>query len=180
MSYISKAGPGPECARIGATELPIEHSPVRAKVNPNEELLSPSLRADTPPAASIYSVRTGFLATFFGGPIAGAVVALVNARRLGRLGRDWPIALLGFAATTVLAWASSPGEGWLNRQLGDSGHLLWQLLGFSFYGVVYAVHRTYYRSMAIVGIKPPNGLRLGLGAAILGFGVSACEQALFA
>ena len=56
----------------------------------DSDLLRPSLTTDRSPAAAIYSVRTGFLTAFFGGPIGGATIALLNSYRLKRLAVDWP------------------------------------------------------------------------------------------
>src|SRR5690242_15722985 len=41
------------------------------QMDQNSDLLRPSLSADHNPAAAIYSLRTEFLTSFFGGPIAG-------------------------------------------------------------------------------------------------------------
>ena len=78
----------------------------------NSDLLRPSLSADHNPSAAIYSLRTEFLTSFFGGPIAGAAIALLNSYRLKRLGVDWPIGLIAIACSALLAWlwASAPSS----------------------------------------------------------------------
>lgn len=137
----------------------------------DRELLRPSLTAEHSSVSSIYSVRTGFLASFFGGPIGGAIVALLNARRLGRLKADWPVALLALSISAGLSWSLVAHKWqWLDASLGrGSGRYLQDLAGLAFYGVVYTLHRTYYRSMELLGLDPPDGLRVGIAAAALGY-----------
>jgi hypothetical protein len=45
----------------------------------DRELLRPSLTAEQRSSAAIYSVRAGFLAAFFGGPVAAAMIAMANS-----------------------------------------------------------------------------------------------------
>jgi hypothetical protein len=144
----------------------------------DSELLRPSLTAEHS-SAPIYSVRTGFLASFFGGPIGGAIVALLNARRLGRLKLDWPVALLALGVSVGLSWSLAAHKWqWLDGSLKPgSGRYLQDLAGLAFYGVIYALHRPYYRSMALLGLDPPNGLRVGIAAAALGYFVEAVLRA---
>jgi len=144
-------------------------------MNNTRELLSPSLAANHSPV-SIYSLRTGFLAAFFGGPVAGAAVALVNAYRLKRLSTDWPIGLLALAINVALIWWSTRAGGrrWLEAVLGPGSlYYLTHFIGLAFFGAVYALHRTYYRGMSVLGIKPPNGWPIGLGALAVGIAVGA-------
>jgi hypothetical protein len=127
----------------------------------NSDLLRPSLSADHNPSAAIYSVRTAFLTSFFGGPIAGALIALLNSYRLKRLAVDWPIALIAIGLFMLLSWLSAH-DGWRWAIYGSrAGNVL-------FFGIVYAFHRTYYKSMSVLGITPPNGLMAGIGAILLG------------
>lgn len=139
------------------------------------DLLQPSLGRDDSPATAIYSLRAGFLSAFFGGPLAAAVLALVNAYRLKRLRRDWPIGLLGIALTVGLAWwqVRGGGDAWLNALIGESATFYaLRLAGLALFGVVYAVHRTYYRSMAVLGIKPPHGGLLGVILVVVGIAIN--------
>jgi len=137
----------------------------------DSELLRPSLTAEHSSEAAIYSVRTGFLVSFFGGPIAGGMIALLNARRLRRLKTDWPIGLLAVAVSVGLSWSLAAHQWqWLDGALGrGSGRYLQDLAGLGFYGVVYSLHRPYYRSMELLGLEAPNGLRVGIAAAALGY-----------
>lgn len=139
----------------------------------DSELLRPSLTADVDPRRPIYSVRTGFLSSFFGGPVAGASIALLNSQRLRRLKTDWPIAVLALVSSGLLQWSiARHGWRWLNGLMGDSSsNYVYQLLSLAFSGVVYAIHRPYYRSMMLLGLKAPNGTVVGVAAIAFGIAV---------
>ncbi len=141
----------------------------------DSDLLRPSLNADQSPAAAIYSVRTGFLTAFFGGPIAGASIALINSYRLRRLAVDWPIGLLAVAICGSIGWlATHGGWPWLDTLLGHGSiSYVTRITNLAFFGVVYAFHRTYYRSMSVLGICAPSGLAVGIGAIVFGLAVNA-------
>jgi hypothetical protein len=147
----------------------------------DRELLRPSLTAEHSSASAIYSVRTGFLASFFGGPIGGAIVALLNAQRLRRLRLDWPIAVLALSVSIGLSWSIAAHKWhWLDGSLGrGSGRYLEDLAGLAFYGLVYTLHRPYYRSMALLGLDPPDGLRAGIIAAAIGYLAEAVLTAIW-
>ena len=140
-------------------------------MDPNSELLRPSLGSHDSPATAIYSVRTGYLSAFIGGPLAAAAVALVNANRLKRLGTDWPVAVLAVLASLGLAWweIRAGGRSWLDGRLGRGGSaFVLRITGLAIFGVVYLMHRMYYRGMAVMGGKAPSGWVLGVGAAVAG------------
>jgi hypothetical protein len=136
----------------------------------NSDLLRPSLSADHNPSAAIYTIRTAFLTTFIGGPIAGAAIALLNSYRLKRLTADWPLVLVGMALSALLAWmATHGGWHWLDAALGrGSGSIGARVINLVYFAIVYAVHRTYFKSMSVLGITAPNGLPVGIGAILLG------------
>jgi hypothetical protein len=141
-------------------------------MNDRDELLRPSLGSETSPETSIYSATTGFLAAFFGGPLAGAIVAMVNAWRLKRLASDWPLAVAAIALTVGLVWWEERGGGaqWLFDVAGRSGvEIALRVAGLAFFSVVYAIHRSYYRSMELFAVEPPSGWALGVGAIVAGF-----------
>jgi len=141
----------------------------------NSDLLKPSLTADRSPSAALYSLRTGFLTSFFGGPIAGATISLLNSYRLKRLTVDWPIGLLAIAVCVTMGWlATHDGWQWLDARLGR-GSVIYanRLTNLAFFGAVYALHRTYYKSMSVLGISPPNGVAVGIGAIVFGLAVNA-------
>jgi hypothetical protein len=136
----------------------------------NSDLLRPSLSADHNSSAAVYSIRTAFFASFFGGPIAGAAIALIDSYKLRRLSVDWPLGLMAVGLFIVMGWlATHGGWRWLDAYLGrDSGVYGDRVINVIFFGVVYAFHRMYYKSMAVLGITPPNGLAAGIGAIVLG------------
>jgi hypothetical protein len=136
----------------------------------DSELLRPSLTADIGSPRPIYSLRTGFLSSFIGGPVSGAAVALVNSYRLRRLSRDWPVAALALAICALMQWSIAlHWWGWLDQSLGEaSGQYVFKLLGLAFSGVVYAIHRPYYRSMSLLGLKSPDGTLVGIAAIVCG------------
>ena len=144
----------------------------------DRELLRPSLTADARAPQTIYSAGTGFVASFLGGPVAGAVVALANSQRLRRLNVDWPIMLLAPAINVLIRLSDSDHYwDWLDAALGKgSVRYLTDLAGLAFFGVIYALHKPYYRSMSLLGLKAPNGLGVGIFAIALGVGT---QLALF-
>ena len=136
----------------------------------DRELLRPSLAADARAPQAIYSARTGFLSSFFGGPVAGAMIALANSQRLRRLHIDWPIVLLA-SGINILVRLSVVDHfwDWLDRLLGKgSVRYVTELIGLAFFGVIYTLHKPYYRSMSLLGLKAPNGLGIGISAIVLG------------
>lgn len=136
----------------------------------DSELLRPSLTADLDTPRPIYSVRTAFLSSFFGGPVAGAIIALLNSQRLRRLKTDWPIAVLALGSSAMFQW-TVPRHLWgpINAVLGaGSVRYGFELLSLAFAGVVYAMHRPYYRSMSLLGLAVPNGTGVGIAAILCG------------
>jgi hypothetical protein len=142
----------------------------------DNDLLRPSLTGSSAPATAIYSARTGYVASFVGGPVAGAVIALMNAYRLRRLSRDWPVAVLAVALLYAMFWweFQRGGHAWLESHVGPSGpRILFVLLSFMFFGGIYLLHRTNYRNMEIMGLQPPPGWVPGLVAVIVGWAAAA-------
>jgi len=144
--------------------------PLTQIMDHNNDLLRPSLSDDHNPSAAIYSARTVFLTSFFGGPIAGAAVALTNAYRLRRLASDWPLGLIAVALCFGLAWLSAHhGWSWLDAVVGHESAIYGaRVINLIFFAIAYAFHRTYFKSMSVLGITAPNGLAVGLGAICLG------------
>jgi hypothetical protein len=134
-----------------------------------DDLLQPTLGQSDSAATSIYSARAGYFASFFGGPLAGAAIGLVNAYRLKRLRLDWPLGLLALAVTIGPMWWLSRGGGrqWAVAHLGSGGQgWLLRVLGLGFFALVYGRHRQYYRNMALFGLTPPPGREIGVAAVI--------------
>jgi len=127
--------------------------------------------------APIYSVRAAFLTSFFGGPIAAVLITLLNARRLRRLARDWPLALAAVAILIALRWSMSRHAlAVLEPILGQNTEaLLEELAGLGLFGIGYALHGPYHRSQSFLDLPTPNGLLTGilciLGAAVVEIGL---------
>ncbi len=140
----------------------------------HDDLLQPTLGRHDSPATSIHSARTGYVVSFFGGPLAGATIALVNAYRLKRLRVDWPLGVLAAAVTVFPMWWWFRGGGrWLIAQLGPGAQgLFMRALGLGFFALVYAWHRQYYRNMALFGLNPPSSWAVAVAAVIAGLGVT--------
>ncbi len=137
----------------------------------SDDLLSPSLDPDARPAAPIYSLQTGYLSSFIGGPIAASVIAGINAYRLRRLGRDAALLVGGVVASVALLWWEYRlgGNDLLRQWFGASGPRIGlRAAGLAYFGVCYWAHRTAYRNMQIMGIEPPNGWPAGIAAVAVG------------
>lgn len=145
----------------------------------NEALLEPSLHGEGH-VVPIYSATTGYLIAFFGGPIAGCGIALIDAYRLGRLRRDWPLAVAAVLLTSALfAWQARGGDALAERFLGrGAGELLYRMLGVAFFGVIFLLHRRFYRSMEILGISPYRKILPGVLAFSGGLGMVILLRAL--
>ena len=136
-----------------------------------DDLLQPSLGSEAGRETSIYSTTTGYMSAFFGGPLATAGIALMNSYRLKRLGTDWPLGLAALALTLGILWWEVRGGGqeWLIAHLGRKGpSLVTSFAGLATFGVIYAVHRKYYRNMELIGLKAPSGWLPGIAAIVLG------------
>jgi hypothetical protein len=144
-----------------------------------EDLLQPTLGKHDSPATTIYSAQTGYLVSFFGGPLAGATIALVNAYRLRRLRTDWPLGLLAIAATVgPMWWWYRGGALWVTAYAGGGSQAVgFRVLGLAFFAFVYGWHRQYYRNMAFFGLVPPSGWLIGIvavaGSLIVNLGLAA-------
>lgn len=156
-----------------AAKRPMLHSEIIPAMTIPEDLLQPTLGRHDSAAPSIYSALTGYVASFFGGPMAGAAVALANAWRLKRLRTDWPLGVLALAVTAApLWWWYRGGAQWVAAYAGADGReVLFRVLGLGFFALVYGWHRQYYRNMALFGLAPPSGWIIGAVAVAIGLAV---------
>jgi hypothetical protein len=141
----------------------------------HDDLLRPSLSGTNAQATAIHSAFTGYLVAFLGGPVAAAVIALINSRRLRRLSKDWPIALLALALLHTMLWweLRDGGDKWLTDLLGSSGPRAFRsVVSLLFFCGIYLLHYRSYRSMQLLGIKAPSGWVPGIIAVLIGFCVS--------
>lgn len=144
-------------------------------MNDHDDLLTPSLSVTKGPATAIYSATTGYVAAFLGGPVAAAVIAMVNSWRLRRLSKDWPLALLAVALLyAMLRWEyRQGGNEWLGQHLGSSGpQALRSVVSLLFFCGIYLLHYKSYRSMQLLGLKAPSGWVPGIIAVIVGYVVT--------
>jgi hypothetical protein len=144
-------------------------------MNDPDDLLRPSLSGTNAQATAIYSATTGYVAAFLGGPVGGAVIAMMNSWRLRRLSKDWPIALLAVALLyAMLHWEyQQGGNDWLTRHLGSSGpSALRSVVSLLFFCGIYLLHYKSYRSMQLLGLKAPSGWVPGIVAVVIGIFVT--------
>ena len=144
-------------------------------MNDHDDLLRPSLSGTSASATAIYSALTGYVAAFLGGPVAAAVIAMLNSWRLRRLSKDWPLAVLAVVLLHTMLWWEyrQGGNEWLIRYLGASGpRALQSVVSLLFFCGIYLLHYKSYRSMQLLGLKAPSGWVPGIIAVIIGFCVT--------
>ena len=146
-----------------------------------DDLLQASLGHHDSPATSIYSARTGYLASFFGGPLAGGIIAVANAYRLRRLKTDWPLGVLAIAAAIGPSWWwIRGGSQWTVAHVGEGvGRIVFRALGLAFFALVYGWHRQFYRNMTFFGLSPPSGWLIGIVAIVASLLVEVAVEALY-
>lgn len=136
-------------------DLPLHYRRFRQSYPPamRDDLLTPSLEsAETKP---ILSVGALIGAAFFGGALAATVIGGDNARRLGRLKKDFIWVLLGLAAgiAVPVVWTlilEPDGAARSNLRIVVRG------AGFAMAGIFYLAHRYAYRSMQLTGRASPS------------------------
>lgn len=143
---------------------------------PKDDLLQPSLSPSDDQAVAIYSTATGFLTSYFGGPVATAIIGLLNSHQLGLLRRDW---WLGAAALSAVPgyfyWLDyGGGVSWLkDLTLEWIPPYLYRLMSVGFFGIVYLVQRRHFRSMTLLGLQPKAGWLPGILAVVAGIAYSS-------
>ncbi len=141
------------------------------------DLLQPSLSGDRP-ARPIYSAQAGFWVAFFGGPVAIALFGGLNARRLGRLRREWPLyAGMGaiFLVLGVVFFVSPQIVGMEPQSTGDQSRSF--RLGSRGFALVlwlamFALHRRYHRAAEMLGEDPPSPWKPAIAFIVIGILVS--------
>jgi len=154
--------------------------------SPPSDLLQPSL-VDAKPREAPYSAQTGFLASFFGGPLAALAMFGINSHRIGRLRSDavWLAAILVACVAFEVWWRLSPGgqvfDAWLVAQFGKSGgRFVERLSGLLIFAIAAAIHRREHKASDLMGAKRPNGLALGAALIVGGWVVSGLLKGLIA
>lgn len=143
-----------------------------------EDLLKPTLGGAASGGARLHSAATGYLASFFGGPVAGAIVALANSRRLGRMRQDWPLLPGALLVEGLLQmWLLRGGARLMEAALGQVGPVLMnRVVGLLFFGAIYLLHKRYYRGARVMGLGAANGILIGILAIATGILVRVAFQ----
>jgi hypothetical protein len=96
---------------------------------------------------------------------------MLNARRLNRLAKDWPVAVLAVGITVALLWweLRMGGDPWLVELLGNGGpRIFMRVVGLLCFSGIYLLHYKSYRSMDLMGIQAPSGWAPGIAAVAVG------------
>jgi hypothetical protein len=141
------------------------------------ELLQPSL--GTPPLQRApYSSQTHFLAAFLGGPLAAFGLGVVNAQRLGRVGRDLPWLLALPVAWLGLRWwmartpeGASAAEALVALLGGRAVGLMDTALALALFGMISLFHRREDNAASLMGLPRPDGRVAGVIAVVVGWGL---------
>lgn len=156
-------------------------------MHPNRpDLLRPSLTPDARINSAPYSLQTGFLSAFFGGPMAAWGMSMLNAWRLGQLRRHaaW-LTLMGLAGIGLIWFltASAAGAQWLTvaaRWLGpNAGHYTERLGALLLFAAGGFLHRREQRSADLFGLQRPNGWIAGVALIVGGYVASVLLAAAF-
>ena len=143
---------------------------VRALTNrqsDNNDLLTPTLDADQ--HTTIYSIGALVAAAFFGGGVAVCVMAMLNAHRLRRLGKDWVWLLLALAGSVAALMFAIDYYGLAESQSNREIRMVNRGVGFALVGLFYWVHRPQYRSMTATGATVPKPYVPVIAAVLVGF-----------
>jgi len=122
-----------------------------------------------------YSVPALAVSSLFGGPLAAVAFAALEARALGRLGRDLPWLAAGLVAV-LLAASAAADRGLLDGALRDLGtqhlstweHLAYRLLALAYCAGYWWLHRRERQALATAGVAPVPGYGAGVLALLIG------------
>jgi len=143
------------------------------------DLLRPTVSEPAQVARAPYSLQTGFLSAFFGGPFAAALMLGLNAWRLKRLPRDAAWALLiaaAFTAWLAFTQQTEPGLA-LQARLVELGGRNAMSIAARLFALLACVgtallHRREQRSADLFGLQRPNGWGVGIALIVIGWGAS--------
>lgn len=143
------------------------------------DLLRPTVSEPAQVARAPYSLQTGFLSAFFGGPFAAALMLGVNAWRLKRLPRDaaWVVLIaVAFVAWVAFTSRTEPGlalQATLVELVGRNAmSIAARLLALLACIGAALLHRREQRSTDLFGLKRPNGWAVGIALIVIGWGAS--------
>lgn len=140
----------------------------------NDDLLRPTL-SDYRQVPAIYSSTGFFLATFFGGPVGAAFYGLCNSQRLNRLWTDLlPFVTLAVAAFGIVVLLQQGGQieafaGVIGADRRRTLEISLRALALLCFGAIYFMHRKFFRTAQVSGVKPLSAWVPGLAAVILGY-----------
>ena len=144
----------------------------------NQDLLHPTLSDYTRPPALYHT--TGFaLSAFFGGPVGAAVYSLANTTRLSRFKQDAPIVFILTALALLIPMmlvrfgqfdALTDFAGMTPRRTGE---ILLRALGLAIFGAIYLLHRRFFRSARVSGVKALPSWPVGIAAVLSGWAANA-------
>jgi hypothetical protein len=138
-----------------------------------EHLLTPSLSASAKPV-KLYSIQSGFLVAFFGGPAASLLYSGLNSWRLRRVA-DIPVHLLGaalvYALVYTLMYHATLFEGLYQLLGNDLFRALRTLLSLAICGTFYLLHQKQHRSRAFFSDKPPSPWIPAIACIAAGYGI---------
>ena len=136
-----------------------------------QDLLTPTLAPDSA-VAPLYSVGCAFVMAL-SGPVAVGTIMAINAKRLGRLGRDAWIFVTIAVATVILMFVivNSPDLFTIEDQREGSrtvGRYALHGAGLLILALVYLRYRPYYRAMTVSGLDSPPPWKIGTLVFVLG------------
>ncbi len=144
----------------------------------NDDLLRPTL-SDRQSTPAIYGSTGFFLSAFFGGPLGAAIYGGCNSHRLQRLPKDAPVLLLIVAAAYFLPYVLYQ-QGWLQQLVAVAGgraarnyEIILRALGLLSFGVIYLMHRDFFRASRVAGSAGLPGWLPGIVAVLLGIWANA-------
>jgi hypothetical protein len=131
-----------------------------------DDLFTPTVTARAGDLARPWRVDSLLYPAFFGGPLAGTVLGLINAYRLG-VGRRGmaaigAVGLVAVAARIALVGIIGPFSG---------SSVVGALAGVAVWGAIWVTQRRAFRAFQFTGGEPARLLWLGLVAAVIGLGV---------
>jgi hypothetical protein len=139
----------------------------------DDDLLRPTL-SETRPNIALYNSTGFFVSAFFAGPVGAAIYGGANSYRLNRLTKDVPTLLLIVAAAYFVPYVLHE-HGWmqpLSTALGGSKSrnygLFLRALGLATFGMIYLMHRPFFRAAEVAGTDELPGWRPGIAAVLAG------------
>lgn len=133
-------------------------------MNPSlDALLQPSL-SSARPATTIYSTKATFWTSFFGGPFAALMIGGLNARHMGRLGKD-ALPLVGLTLASMLALVGI--EIWSIDAEASTRRYAARGIGCVVWGALYLLHRPVYRAAEYATAAHRSGWVAGISVVLI-------------